>query len=196
MSAIEAEDFSTALRLVNRAISIEGREGLFYRLKAEALLAMKRNVEALDAANTAQQLSPDYVGIYLTRARVHRAMGRVESAKVDYQRSRELLPTSEAAEFLGSRLLREDPEVAKTLLAEASALGQPAGLDAQQALDRITLADNPADLLELNVVKLRDSDVLSLTNKSSIAVRHIRLSVGEGQRQFRVRGEFGPVFMP
>lgn len=98
--ALSEKAFDDALNDANRAIKIEGREALFYELKAEALLALKRPSEALKAADLAVKLNPEFYRNYTVRARIHQALGRDDLAAADYRQSQSQLPTKEAAEFL------------------------------------------------------------------------------------------------
>ncbi|MGB0957699.1 MAG: M48 family metalloprotease, partial [Litorivicinus sp.] len=190
--ALSNEAANEALIQANRAIKIEGREALFYDLKAQALLALDRKAEALKEANLAVKLNPDFHRHYLVRARIHRAMGRDDRAEDDYRQAQQRLPTAEASEFLGEALIDSDPVKARALLTQARDLGGDLGDKAQAELDLITLMETPASLVQVRVTGAGDVQLVTLINHAKVPVRHVRLAPADGGPLLRVRGTFDP----
>ena len=177
------DEFQKALAQSQMALKIEAREPAFYELKAFSMLGLERYKEALDAANMAVRLNPDYYRYYNVRARAYTGLGRDADARSDYQISQDLLPNAEAGKYLGTALIDSDPTQAHELLAMAAATGDE---EAQQWLDRLNIVVEPESVLTVEVHQSGSGPELWLRNQGRVDVAHILLESPESGENLRI----------
>lgn len=171
------EDYRKALARAQMALKIEAREPAFYELKGFALNALDRPDEALQAANMAVRLNPDFYRHYNLRAQVYVALGQTENARKDYRISQDLFPNTEASKFLGFNLRESDPTQAEYLLALAANAGDA---EAQRALDDLRIRRQPNSLLRVELRQHEQGSELWLVNQGRVDVAHVQLRAESG----------------
>ncbi|MCB1758701.1 MAG: M48 family metalloprotease [Gammaproteobacteria bacterium] len=171
-----------ALRLAEKAISIERREGLFHGLKGDALYQMKQYEWARKAYDSAVALNPDFFRPHLQRAMVRSRLNDQRGARQDLQRSLELLPTADAHYLLGI-LAREEGDRRSAAQHFRTAAGSDSGVGraAAKALAALSAAVEPArnDRLRADVMVDRSGRLLvRVSNEGSVDIRDPVVVVG------------------
>lgn len=98
--AIENKQWKIAESLLNVAIKIEDREGLFYALKGDIRARQQQHNAAIKLYSYAIHLNSEFFYFYLQRGLNYKATNNREKAKNDLTKSMELLPTKEAKQAL------------------------------------------------------------------------------------------------
>lgn len=178
--ALKDKEYDKALKLVDKAISIEPRESAFFSLRGEIKAARGDERKALRDLDRAVAMAPDYFRPLLLRGITRREVGSLDGARSDLERSVELLPTAEGYYGLGRIAeARGDRTAALDHFRKASASNSDAGRLAGQRLARLDLSDNPSRYIRAGLAISRDGYlVVRLSNKSSVAVRDVEIVVG------------------
>lgn len=85
-------EFKKALKAAERGLSIEPHEPHLYQLKAQALLHLGREREALSAINRALAINANYYAYYVERALIYERLGNARGAERDRDAAETLLP--------------------------------------------------------------------------------------------------------
>jgi len=101
-AAFSKKELDKANTLVNEAIAIEPREGLFYAMKGDIYAAQKNEQAAIKEYDKAISKNPDLFYFYLQRGMSYKALGNKPRAKADLEKSFQLLPTKQAQQGLQS----------------------------------------------------------------------------------------------
>ncbi|MEH6606594.1 MAG: M48 family metalloprotease, partial [Pseudomonadales bacterium] len=96
MAALAKKDSKQALKLAERAISLQKQESQFHELRGAALEAQGLQQNALKAYDKAIALNSQYYSHYLSRGLLRKELGDSAGAKKDLEASNRLLPTSAA----------------------------------------------------------------------------------------------------
>ena len=171
---------ASALKLADKAISIEPREGLFYGLRGDAYYQLKDLKNARTAYDRAVSLNPNFFRSYLQRGVVRSQLGDEKGARSDLQKSLQLLPTADAHYYLG-RMAQVDGDQRTALSHYKVAAGarSTAGKAAAKAIAAMGSADDPGRYLETSLGLDRSGNLLvKITNRSKVAVRNPLVLVG------------------
>lgn len=191
-----------ALKLADKAISIEPKEGLFYGLRGDAYYQMKDLKKARAAYDQAVKYNPDFFRPYLHRGVVRSRLGDQSGARGDLQRSLALLPTADAHYYLGRIAESEgDRRSAVHHYKTAAESNSPVGKAAAKELASLGLATKPDRYLNADLGLDRSGNLLvKLTNNTNVAVRDAVVLVGRRDAagniyrgsELRVEGVLGP----
>ncbi|HXK57265.1 MAG TPA: tetratricopeptide repeat protein, partial [Gammaproteobacteria bacterium] len=169
-----------ALKLADKAISIEPREGLFHGLRGDAYYNLKELEKARLAYDRAVSLNPDFFRPYLRRGLVRSQLGDESGARSDLQKSLQLLPTADAHYYLGK--MAEDGGDRRSALAHfqiASGSESAAGKAAFRQMAAMEMSNNPGRYLETALGVDRWGNLLvQITNRTAVAVRDPVVLVG------------------
>ncbi|MCB1851144.1 MAG: M48 family metalloprotease [Gammaproteobacteria bacterium] len=169
-----------ALRLADKAISIEPREALFHALRGDAYQQQNNLQQARRAYDKAISLNPEFFLPYLQRGVVRSALGDDSGARSDLQRSLQLLPTADAHYHLG-RLAQEngDRRTAVTHYQVAARSQSKAGKAASRELATMQLSTTPGAHLDTRLGMDRSGNLLiQISNNTGIGVRNPVVLVG------------------
>lgn len=101
-NALSKKEFKQANSLIDQAIAIEPREGLFYARKGNIYDVQNNHQAAIKEYDKAVSRNPDFFYFYLKRGLSYKAVGENARAKSDLQKSFTLLPTKQAQQGLQS----------------------------------------------------------------------------------------------
>ena len=191
-----------ALKLANKAISIESREGLFYGLRGDAYYNLKEPKMARKAYDQAIRLNPNFFRPYLKRGVVRSESGDESGARSDLKKSLQLLPTADAHYYLGRIAQSEgDPRTARAHYKVASGSRSAAGKAAAREMASMGQPNNPGRNLD-TVLGLDRSGTLMVrvTNNTGAAVRDPAVLVGRRDasgsiyrgREYQLQGVLAP----
>jgi tetratricopeptide (TPR) repeat protein len=124
----EQKDFDGAVRACGIVFGLHPNDPRAYRLRAEALLELKRPTEALQALDDCLKHGPADAGAFRARAALRTQLGQYAGAQTDYTRSLELEP--DAATFAARGwcyLVADAPKLAVTDFDEAIRLAPELG---------------------------------------------------------------------
>lgn len=182
-AALKKGDLKTAMARIDAALRVEPDEAAFHGLRGEIRAAQDKPKEALADLDRAVTLNPDYFRPLLVRGLTRRELGDTTGAARDLERSVALLPSAEAYYGLG-RLAAAggDRDQAIGYLRKAAASESQAGVQAGRQLALLDLQANPARYLTAAIGLAADGYVtVRVDNKSSVAVRDIRVAIGVQQ---------------
>lgn len=100
VKAYKAKRLEEALGLLDKAVAIQPREGLFHELRGLVLREQQRGDESLAALDRAVKANPQYFRFSLHRGLMRMERGDREGARVDLEHSYRLLPTKTAQQGL------------------------------------------------------------------------------------------------
>jgi len=169
-----------ALKLADKAISIEPREGLFHGLRGDAYYKLKDLPKARMAYDRAVNLSPGFFRPYLQRGVVRSQLGDESGARSDLRKSLQLLPTADAHYYLGRIAQAEgDRRAALGHFQTAAGSRSAAGRAASREMASMALSANIGRYLETSLGLDRSGNLLvQVTNKTNIGVRDPVVLVG------------------
>ncbi len=163
-----------ALKAIDRALSREPREPVFYGIRGHALARQGRHDEAIRAYDSAIRRDPNYYEHYLGRGLALDRIGERAEARDDLTRSYNLLPTAGAAYSLGTISLAEgNREDAKSLFEEASAAGGEIGGLAREAYVWLDIVDAPGKYVSAQPFFAHGRVFVRLTNSTGYEIRDI-----------------------
>lgn len=177
--ALQENDLEQARKLASLAIKLEPREALFFALSGDIDAIGKNFHRAERAYNSALQRDDGYFYHYLRRGQIRNELGKFAAARVDLERSLELLPTSEANFLLGNLEIRAgDPDAAIHYYQAASVSNSPTGKEALKELARLELPTNPGKYIQTEALLGQDGTLnIALRNNAPLAVNRIILKV-------------------
>jgi len=199
--ALAEGNLDQALRMADKALKVEPKEGLFHALRGDIRFKQGRYQDAVTNFDRAVARNPGYFHFYLQRGLALQKLGRDRQAKTDLERSVELLPTAPALNALGRQaLLVGQLDQAKGLFARAAGSDSPAGKDAAVSLARLELADDPSGYLPSRLRLSRSGYlVVEVGNRAPLAVEKIEIGLRyravDGrwqQRKLSISGRLGP----
>ena len=113
---------------------------------------------------------------FLGRGLAYARLGRSDLARSDLERSRALLPTAAASHELGKvALATGERDRAKEYFEEAAEAGGDIGAEASKSFVLLDLADNPARYIEAKAYVSKGRLMVSLRNRSPVAVRSVQI---------------------
>ena len=178
-----------ARRLVNKAITIEPREGHFYSLLGD-IEAEENALGAADAAfDQAIALNPNFFYPLLRGGMVNEKRGQTSKAKRQLNRSLTLLQTAQAYSTLGAIAEREgNSQEAEELYAKAATDNGAIGQAALTSLVTLRSKERPQSLVGLRWGTNPDGTiVIETTNTTPRSLQGVNLQVrlidGQGNRR-------------
>jgi len=177
--ALKDGDSDKALSLIDRAIAIEPREAMFYGVKGDIFQKKNRLAEAEELYGKALQRNSWFFLYYLQRGLVREKLNELNSAKIDLNKSIELLPTGPAYYALGNIALKEnDPKAAKDYYAKVASNDSDLGRKAAMALTRLDISDTPQKYLAITFLKTAEGKLaLEIKNQSLLSVKGLQIDV-------------------
>lgn len=170
--ALSADDTGKAKSLIERAITIEPREGHFHSLLGDIEQSQKRFSAARQHYDTAISLNKNFFYYYLQRGLVNERLRANAAAQRDLARSVDLLPTADAFNALGNIARAERQyDSAKQYYAKAAGHQSAAGQEAFGALVDLDITDNPGKYIKIRT-GVDDSGVL-IAEISNITPRDV-----------------------
>ncbi|MBT4522088.1 MAG: M48 family metalloprotease [Halieaceae bacterium] len=178
-TALEEKRAKVALSHLDKAISIQPREGQFWELRGHAWAMLGNTAKAEKAFNTAIKRSPGYYSPRLYRGLLRYERGKTNSAYGDLNASYKLLPTEAAAYYLGEiSLARGDRQQALNFYRNASTGEGDLSDRAQIKMIDLELSEKPEKyVLSKPVVAQNGYLNIALKNNSPIAVVGVRVEV-------------------
>lgn len=174
-----AGDLEMAMSSLDLAISLQPREGRFYGLQGDILLQQKRYRRAITSFDEALQQDDGYFQYFLGRGIAHARLGNTEQARLDLDRSNQLLPTAMTMNELGKIALKQgDYATAKNHFQSAASAGGELGQQAKRSFIKLDLPDNPDRYIRSTTV-LNEKGLLliNLVNESGMDVSRIELAL-------------------
>jgi predicted Zn-dependent protease len=191
--AIADDDLEVAREKVDAAIKLVPREARFHGLKGDIDVYQGNYRAALRNYDEALQLDNDYFDYYLGRGVAHARLDQQAQARQDLERSSKLLPTAIAYNELGKLSIASGDRAAARQYFGVAAQGKGSvGQQAQEALMRLNLQDNPAVFIKAEpYVDNRGRLLARVSNSSNVQFRLIQVDFaavinGGIQRQSRV----------
>ncbi|OMH39209.1 M48 family metalloprotease [Motiliproteus sp. MSK22-1] len=187
--ALNEGDKKTARSLVKKAISIEPKEGHFYSLLGDIEYGEKRYKSAHREYDRAIKLNEEFFYYHLRRGLVNQKLNNDTRAKMDLERSTQLLPTASAYNALGN-LSRDsgDLAAAKAYFAKAAQNSDQAGKQAYASLVEIDLPENPENYLKLrNISDGLGRWLIEISNPTPKDVSSVIVQIEYPDKQGRMR---------
>ncbi|MGD8570341.1 MAG: M48 family metalloprotease [Gammaproteobacteria bacterium] len=175
--ALKSGDTQKTLSLLDEAIAIEPREGLFYALKGDVYYHNKDFQQAEQAFNKAVDLNHQYFLFYLERGLAREKLRQYPAARTDIEKSVNLLPTAPAYYALGNIALdNNNVNVAKQNYAKAAQSDSAIGRQSAAAYARLDLPANPAKYFAYQgSVNGAGSVIVTIKNQSPLAVNNLEV---------------------
>ncbi|WP_455201902.1 M48 family metalloprotease [Kaarinaea lacus] len=200
--ALKESNSKQALNLIDQAINIEPKEGLFYALKGDIYYNRKQYRDAEKYFTTAIKNNAEFFLFYLERGLTYEKLNQNSKAKQDLTKSITLLPTAPAYQSLGSIAEKEnDLRAAKEYYKMAAGSDSEAGRKSAFAYTRLDLPSNPGKYFSYQGKTDRAGNVVvSVTNHSLVAARNLNLNLklySEGgglmfQKNYRLTQKIAP----
>lgn len=133
VDAAQAGQYATALHAFGQAL-LHGEDAHLEEMRAQVLLLLGRDFEAVQAAEHATRLSPEWAEGWLTLARANLNLGEPQLAVESLQRLADIDPGHQAlreelpeAQMLAARQRQQQGSVRMQVLPAGAAAGEPAG---------------------------------------------------------------------
>jgi beta-barrel assembly-enhancing protease len=177
--ALKDSNSQRAMNLIDKAIKIEPKEGLFYALKGDIYYNKNQYKDAEKLFTNAINNNSGFFLFYLERGLTNEKMNQNSKAKRDLEKSIALLPTAPAYHSLGSIAEKENNiNAAKEYYKKAAGSGSQAGRNSALAYTRLDLPSNPGKYFSYRGKTDRAGNlVVSVTNHSLLAARNLNLSL-------------------
>lgn len=135
--AAAQDQMQEALKLADKAIELQPKEGLFWELKGQLLARQKDYRQAATALDRAIAANPEFFRPYIYRALTYDQLKQTDQAVRDLEKSLSLLPTQIATYYLGEYALasgnrQKAAEYYQMAAQGGGELGQKAQLRLQQ----------------------------------------------------------------
>lgn len=178
-----------AMAFANEAIRIEPREGHFYALQGDALLAKKRYPDARAVFSTAIERNSNFFYYPLQRGLIALQLNDKKAARRDLEASIALLPTAMAAHGLGN-IAESDGNLDMALQYYKNAAGSQSevGQQAYRDLLRLDLPRNPGQYLQMRTgLDDKGQLIVEIANPTPAAVSNLVLAVRYADQNGRVQ---------
>lgn len=168
-----------ARKLISQAIELEPREAIFHALSGDIYATDENFRHAERAYSDALQRDNGFFYHHLRRGQVRYKRGNFEAARIDLERSLELLPTAQANYLLGNMdKLAGNMESAVQHYQAAAQSNSPVSKDAQKELVLLELPGNPGKYIQSQAVLGRNGAVsAAVRNNAPVRVNNITLKV-------------------
>jgi predicted Zn-dependent protease len=149
-AAMQKGDLKKARKLANKALRLEPKEGHFHALIGDIEEKSKHPATAKRHYDKAIKLNDGFFYYYLKRGLVNKRLNNTNAAKVDLERSVQLLPTENAYNALGNMAQAVgDLKGAKSYFRKAASNKTEEGKAAYSALMVLDLSENPQNYIKL-----------------------------------------------
>jgi predicted Zn-dependent protease len=177
--ALADDKLGEARTLLTKALRLESREALFHALSGDIYAANDNYRKAESAYSDAIELDDGFFYQHLRRGQARIELGKRAPARIDLERSLELLPTAQANFLLGNLdKLDGNMESALKHYQAAAQSDSPEGKQATRELVLIDLPRNPANYIQAKAVLGQNGRVsAAVLNNSPVKVKSIRLKV-------------------
>ena len=200
--ALKELNSNKAIKLVDEAIALESKEGLFYALKGDIAYGKEQYQDAETAFSKAIQLNPDFFLFYLERGMTHEKLKNPIKAKQDLKKSIDLLPTAPAYYSLGNIAVEEkNVSDAKSFYKQAASSKSEIGKKSAAAYTRLDLPANPTNYFTFQGKADRNGKIIvTVKNRSVVPVKNLSLELslfGEKEKlAFQKSYQFPRVLRP
>jgi predicted Zn-dependent protease len=148
--ALQKGNIEKARALAKKAISLEPKEGHFHALLGDIEEKNKHPAIAKRHYDKAIKLNDGFFYYFLKRGLANERLNNAAAAKLDLERSTQLLPTANAYHSLGNLAYNEgNLESAKSYYRRAASKDSDEGKAAYSALVALDLAENPQNYIKL-----------------------------------------------
>lgn len=177
--ALAEDKFTQARTLADQAIRLEPREALFHALSGDIHSAAKEFRLAERAYNDALQRDDGFFYHHLRRGQTRYEQKKYAAARVDLERSLELLPTAQANYLLGNLDKRAgNMQSAINYYQAAAQSGSEVSKQAQMELVLLEMPSNPGKYIQSKAAIAEDGYVnAAVRNNSPVTVSGIRVKV-------------------
>jgi len=178
--ALREKKSGEARKLAKQAIEHEPKEALFYGLLGDTRMHEKDFVKAERAYSDSLKRDKGFYYYFLRRGQVRHEMERFDDARVDLERSVELLPTSQANHLLGTIARRSGDERKAMQYFRAAAVdtSSMAGQLAQLEVVTAELPQNPRKYIRVQAIPVQGGRVaIEVYNISPVAVRKVVIEI-------------------
>jgi predicted Zn-dependent protease len=178
--ALKSNDTTKAMSLLNEAITIEPREGLFHALKGDIHYNDKKYSQAEQAFDKAVNLNPQFFLFYLERGLAREKLQQYNKSRTDLEKSIALLPTAPAHHALGNIALEsKNTQAAKEHFAKAASSDSTVGRESAEQLARLELPKNPDKYFSYQgKTDSAGTVIVDIKNKSPLTVDNLEVIVG------------------
>lgn len=172
---------------IDRALRIEQREPRFQSFKGDMLSARDDWKGALKYYETALKLDGSWFMFWLDRGIARYHLKQISGAKSDLEQSIKRLPTSPGHLYLGHIAVKHnDRNNAIKHYQTAAQGGGEVGKEAQTALLRLDLANNPSKYLGVSAALTPQGQlVLTVNNPTAVAVKNVVVTVSDNSRSWQ-----------
>ena len=187
-----------ALGLAQKALQTEPREAFFHALLGDVRFAQERYREALPHYDQAIVHQEAFFHFRVQRGLTHQQLGNRRAARVDFERSMDLLATATAANALGDiALALGDQEQALQYFKAAAASDSAVGHQAAKSLVLLDLPRRPEAYLKARLGLNQQGFVIAeVSNPTPVTVRdvwfQIRYADGLTQRTYTIQRAINP----
>jgi len=190
IAALNAKDPDKAIALLDKAKSIQPRDGYTWELRGHAWEMKKNEDNAYDAYSTAISKNPDLFSHYLARGILLYEQGNKSRAKPDLEKSFKLLPTEKASYYLGEMAYSAgNNKAALGYYQQAASTKTAMGKDAQNKMVRLDLPQSPNNYIASRVFVAKDGYLrVIIQNRSGIDVRGVALELAEMRNAYVAAG--------
>jgi len=177
--ALAENNSAQARKLANQAIRLEPREAIFYALSGDIYASANQFSQAEQAYSNALKRDDSFFYHHLRRGQARYEQKKFSPARVDLQRSLELLPTAQANYLLGNLDKRAGNMQSAIAHYQAAAQSNSSvSKDAQIELALLELPSNPAKYIETKAALGEDGIVYAaVRNNSPLTVNNVRMKV-------------------
>ncbi|MBW9266427.1 MAG: M48 family metalloprotease [Candidatus Thiodiazotropha sp. (ex. Lucinisca nassula)] len=148
--ALQKGNLKKARTLVGKALRLEPKEGHFHALLGDIEEKRKHPAIAKQHYNKAIKLNDGFFYYYLKRGLVNEKLKNADAAKLDLERSIQLLPTANAYNSLGNLAQAAgNLKSAKSYYRKAASKDTTEGKAAYSALMALDLSENPQNYIKL-----------------------------------------------
>jgi len=178
--ALSEKKSGEARKLAKQAIEREPKEALFYGLLGDSRMHEKSFKKAESAYSDALKRDNGFYYYFLRRGQARHEMERFDDARVDLERSVELLPTSQANQLLGTFARRsgDEQKAMQYFRAAAADTSSLAGQLAQLEVVSAELPRNPGKYIRVQAVPVQGGRVaIEVSNVSPVAVRKVVVEI-------------------
>ena len=193
--ALADDDITLARKLAVKARKLEPREGHFQALLGDIEEKRGNNKTALAHYSKAMRLNDGFFYYPLKKGIVNEQLGNRQQAKLDLDKSIQLLPTANAYNSLGN-IARTERRYgdAKEYFAKAAQDETDIGKQAFGSLVELDLADNPGKYLKVKLgVDKSGKTVARIINNTPKAVKSITLNASYTDAAGRKRSGEAPL---
>lgn len=177
--ALKDNNPAKALELADKAIALEPKEALFYSLKGDVYFKQKEFKKADQAYTEAIKNNDRFFLYHLGRGLTREQLKQHAEARIDLQKSVELLPTAPALNALGNLSNTQGDKIQAVQFYKQAATSKSLfGEQAAVSLAKLDLAEHPEDYIEAKAGLTRAGSIgVIITNHSAVKVGNIKIDV-------------------